>query len=323
MKPQKKISHYLNEFIGPYRIIHEVGAGGLGRVYEAIEPKSGKHVALKVLHDHMTTNEKMMGVFHKELLIVSRLSHKNIVRFLDSNFSPPQCYIITDFVNGYSGFELVKKFHRVPPLVALAIGFDLLQGLDHLHLHDTVHADLSSANYLIGKDARILLTDFGLSATRFVEEYSNYVLGTPGYYSPEHITRQPLRPNSDLYCLGLIIFELITGTRLFHAKQPRQKTLLEMKRPKLHHIKFSSSRSLNQGIKKLLHACLQFSHHQRIQSCEQALKICGRILLNHGIEFARLAVLQYLNERGEDFGHLGDIQQNICLGFVEEGKVQH
>lgn len=300
--------------MGRYRIIHEVGVGGLGRVYEAIDTHTGRHVALKVLHSHMASNKKMMGIFHKELLIVSQLSHKNIVRFVDSNFSPPNCYIISDFIDGYSGFELIKKLGPVPPLVALCIAFDLLQGLDHLHLHDVVHADLSSANYLIGPNARVLVTDFGLSATRNVEEYSDYILGTPGYYSPEHLTRQPLRPTSDLYCVGLLIFELINGNRLINAKLKREEVLMHMKNPKLNRFKYATTRSLNRSVRKLLKSLLHFSHQKRMQNCEQVIRACGKILLDHGIEFTRFAIWQYLAERGELPNNSKIIHQNISKG---------
>ena len=186
----------LPERLGHYRIVEEVGVGGLGRVFRAIDERTGNTVAVKVLHDKYTHNRKFLGIFHRELLIMAGMHHKHIVGYLDSYFEPPNCYIVTEFVEGWSGHYFLKQVGRVPPLVALSIVIDMMKGIDHLHLHDTIHSDLSASNILIDRSGRVMVTDFGLSCQMDVEDYKNYMIGTPGYYSPEHISEAAICPQT-------------------------------------------------------------------------------------------------------------------------------
>src|SRR5688572_25491753 len=107
--------------IGPYIIEYEVGAGGLGRVFRSKDPKTGRAVAIKVLHDRYQESRKFLGIFHRELLIVARLKHKHIVEFVDANFDPPNCYIVSEFIDGWSLYKIMRHFGRIPPVVALCI----------------------------------------------------------------------------------------------------------------------------------------------------------------------------------------------------------
>ena len=197
--------------IGPYVIESEVGSGGLGRVFRSTDPKTGRPVAVKILHDKYQESRKFLGIFHRELLTVSRLKHKHVVEFIDANFDPPNCYIVTEFIDGWSLYKIMRHFGRVPPLVAMCIAIDILQGIDYLHLHDTIHSDLSSPNVLVSNTGKILVTDFGLACNGELENYKNYMVGTPGYYSPEHVVEAAIVPQSDLYCVALLLFEMISG----------------------------------------------------------------------------------------------------------------
>lgn len=181
---EKDLKQQTSVRFGHYRILHEVGMGGLGKVFKALDERTGQTVAIKLLHDRFTSSRKFLGIFHRELLTASRLYNKHIVGYLDSHFEPPTCFIVTEFVDGWSLYALMKRVQRLPPLVALCIFMDMLQGIDYLHLHDTVHSDLSSPNVMIDKSGRVMVTDFGLSCQIDVEDYKNYMVGTPGYYSP-------------------------------------------------------------------------------------------------------------------------------------------
>ena len=158
--------------LGPYRLEEEVGAGGVGRVFRAIDERSGRTVAVKLLHDSLLRDPKRLGHFHRELLIMASFSHRHIVSYLDSYFNPPSCYIVTEFIEGWSGYNLYKKTGRMPPVVSLCILIDILKGIDYLHLHNTIHSDLSAANYLVDMNGRVALTDFGLSIKQEIEDWN-------------------------------------------------------------------------------------------------------------------------------------------------------
>ena len=282
---------------GHYRIIEEVGVGGLGRVFKGVDERNGKIVAIKILHDRFTQSRKFLGIFHRELLIISRLYHKNIVSYLDSGFEPPLCYIVTEFVEGQSLYSLMKRAGRIPPLVALCIVIDMLQGIDYLHLHDTIHSDLSSPNVLIDKDGRVLVTDFGLSCELNVEDYKNYMVGTPGYYSPEHVTEAAIVQQTDLYCVGLLLFEMIIGDKAVPASNDRKKLIDAMKHVNIKRI-VCSDRKMQWLLRKLLKSALAPNVNKRIQSTETMMFAVYSILKRYNIRFARHAIAQFLSDKG-------------------------
>jgi serine/threonine-protein kinase len=309
-------SKNLPERLGPYRIVEEVGAGGLGRVFRAIDERTGNTVAVKVLHDKYTHNRKFLGIFHRELLIMAGMHHKHIVGYLDSYFEPPNCYIVTEFVEGWSGHYFLKQVGRVPPLVALSIVIDMMKGIDHLHLHDTIHSDLSASNILIDRSGRVMVTDFGLSCQMDVEDYKNYMIGTPGYYSPEHISEAAICPQTDIYCAGLILYEMITGRKAVPASTDRNKTLTAMKRisfDKLH----ISDKAMNAMVAKLLRQCLQFQASKRLQTAEHLMFGCYEILRRFHIRYARHAIKKFLIDKNVVKGPFSGNDQEIYLGAGE------
>ncbi len=299
--------------IGPYKVVGEVGVGGLGRVFRGIDERTGKSVAIKVLHDKYARNSKFLGIFHRELLIISSLNHKHIVSYLDSFFSPPNCYIVTEFVDGWSGYSFVKQVKRVPPLVALCIVIDMLQGIDYLHLHDTIHSDLSAANYLIDSRGRILVTDFGLACRLEVEDYRNYMIGTPGYYAPEHISNEPIVQQTDIYCAGLILFELITGRKIIPASNDRHQTLELMGKVSIPSLGLTDP-VMEKSLKKLLKTALSFSVSRRFQSADLMMFACYEILKRCEIRFARHAIKKFLVDQALVPGPFEGHEQNIYKG---------
>lgn len=300
--------------IGPYKVVGEVGVGGLGRVFRAVDERNGNSVAIKVLHDKFARNAKYMGAFHRELLIVSSLHHKHIVSYLDSYFNPPTCYIVTEFVDGWSGYAFLKQVKRVPPLVGLCILIDMLQGIDHLHLHDTIHSDLTAANYLLDKRGRVLVTDFGLSCRLEVEDYRDYLVGTPGYYSPEHISNEPIVPQTDMYCAGLILFELITGRKIIPASDKRSETLEAMRRLKIPGLGISDPK-MERAIASLLKKSMQFSVSRRYQTADLMMFACYEILKRYGIRYARHAIKKFLVDQALVPGPFDGHGQDIYRGF--------
>ncbi len=303
----------LPDQFGHYRIIEEVGVGGLGRVFKGIDRRTGHTVAVKILHDRFTSSRKFLGIFHRELLIISRLHHKNIVSYLDSGFEPPNCYIVTEFVEGWSLYSLMKKIRRAPPLVALCIVMDVLQGIDYLHLHDTIHSDLSAPNILIDKNGRVLVTDFGLACEQEIEDYKNYMVGTPGYYSPEHVSEASIVPQTDIYCAGLILYELITGSKAVAPSTDRKEIIKGMKNINLRNI-VCADRSMQGAIRKVLKSALHINPNRRTQSTEVMMYQVFSILKAYGIRYTRHAVKKFLTDAGLTQAPFDGKEQDIYRG---------
>lgn len=276
-----------------YRIISEVGAGGLGQVFKAVDERNGRVVAVKVLHQRYQTSRRFLGIFHRELLIISRLKHKHIVEYIEANFSPPNCYIVTEFVDGWSLHGLIKRFGKIPPLVALSIAIDILQGIDYLHLQDIIHSDLSAPNVLIDKTGRVLVTDFGLAAADQTEDYRNYMIGTPGYYSPEHVTDAAIVTQSDLYCVGLLIYQMIVGDKAVPATRDRKEIYRNMKRINFKRV-VTTDRKLTKMIRRLLKIVLRMGPSRRFPNAETMIYEIYKILRAYNIRYARYGIHQFL-----------------------------
>lgn len=300
--------------IGPYLLGAEIGVGGLGRVFRAVDERTGKTVAIKFLHAKYSTNRRFLGIFHRELLIVSRLHHKHIVDFVDAHFDPPLCFIVSEFIDGWSGHKFLKTVGKVPPLVALSIIIEILQGIDYLHLHDVIHADLSAANYLIETSGRVLVTDFGLACDNNIENYKNFIVGTPGYYSPEHIGNSSMMPATDIYCVGLLLFELITGQRAVKPSTDKSKIQQLMKNIDFRLVKIPD-RKLQNFVVKLLKQALHTNPKRRIQSTDKMMVYVYKILKAYNVRYSRYATRQFLFDRGlvkRDNKKI--IEQNIYVG---------
>ena len=276
-----------------YRIIKLIGTGGLGRVFQAVHLEQNRVVAIKFLNENFINNPDVQGVFHRELLLTSKLKHKNIIGYIDSHFNPPSCYIVSEFIDGWNAYQFSKIVRRVPPLVALAICADLLQGVDYLHLHDIVHSDISIANVMLSKSGRVFLTDFGFSVDPAIESYSNQHFGTPGYYSPEHVTRANINYSSDIYCVGLILWKLIVGTSIITASKDSSKIVNNMKNLPINKINISD-KDLHASLTKIFKKSLSYRQFFRYSQAKQMSYDCFRILTLKGLSYPRAGILQYL-----------------------------
>ena len=300
--------------LGPYRLIEEVGAGGVGRVFKALDERTGRTVAVKILHDALLKDPKRLGHFHRELLIMSSFSHRHIVSYLDAYFNPPDCYIVTEFIEGWSGYALYKKTGRMPPLVALCILIDILKGVDYLHLHNTIHSDLSAANYLVDKNGRVALTDFGLSIKVEIEDYKNYSLGTPGYYAPEHITGSGISTPTDLYCAGLVLYELVVGQKAVAATKSNATNFSNMKKIRFDIINTADPK-MTKMIVALLQKALAFNPSRRFGAADEMMWAAYEIVRKYNIRFARYAINQYLVDKGLSNELVDAKKQDIYRGF--------
>lgn len=295
-----------------YELIKLVGIGGLGRVFKAKDLRTRNIVAIKFLADHFINNHQVLGVFHRELLLTSKLRHKNIINYVDSHFDPPMCYIVNEYVDGWNGHQFIKTVKKLPPLIALAICVDLLQGIDYLHLHDMVHSDMSISNFMLSRNGRAYITDFGFSVDPNIESYANQLFGTPGFYSPEHITRAKITPSSDLYCVGLILFILLTGKNPLPMQKDPRKVIPKMKYLSFHDVQISNKQIQN-SILKVLKKSLSYRKFFRYDSAKQMSYDCFQIIAGRGLSYPRAGILQYLIDCNMSSQQFALPKQNIYL----------
>jgi eukaryotic-like serine/threonine-protein kinase len=209
-----------------YRIDQLLGQGGMGRVYKAYDKELDRTIALKILQPELTSDPNAMQRFKQELLLASRISHKNILRIHDLGEADGVKFISMAFVEGEDLHHLLRTQGRLPVERALKIAQQLCEALDAAHSEGVVHRDLKPQNILMGKNDHVYVVDFGLAksleASSAGMTRTGQYLGTPRYMAPEQVEAKPVDKRTDLYALGLILFEMVTGDEPFKGDSTLQ-----------------------------------------------------------------------------------------------------
>ena len=199
--------------IGKYVIESKLGQGGMGIVYKCLDPETGRHAAVKVLPQQLTAAPAFLQRFKREVLTLQRLDHPNIVRIYDDGESEGAYYYAMEYIEGAGLDSLLANKEKMPPLEALRIIRACAEALQHSHEHAVIHRDIKPANIMLTPDGGVKLMDFGiakvLDATRMTETLS--VLGTVEYMSPEQSQGRHVDPRSDLYSLGVVLYQCLTA----------------------------------------------------------------------------------------------------------------
>ncbi len=206
---------------GRYEIIKELGHGAMGVVYQAHDPRIDRPVALKVLRPDRVTSQDFVLRFLKEAKAIGRLSHANIVTVYDVGQDQDTIYIAMEFLEGRPLNEVVSE----KPLAirdVINIGVQVAKALNYAHARGIVHRDIKPSNIILNDEGRIKITDFGIARIEDPEAtqqtQAGEILGTPVYMSPEQVMGETVDGRSDLYSLGIILYELTTGRRPFSGE---------------------------------------------------------------------------------------------------------
>ncbi len=202
---------------GRYRIIGLLGVGGMGEVYRATDLTLAQSVALKFLPESAAGNERLLERFHNEVRTARQVSHANVCRVYDIGQADGLPFISMEYVDGEDLASLLTRIGRLPSDKALEISRKLCAGLAAAHERGVIHRDLKPHNIMLNKRGEVVIMDFGLAAIANELHGPEARNGTPAYMSPEQLRGDSVTGRSDLYSLGLIIYELFTGRRAFEA----------------------------------------------------------------------------------------------------------
>src|SRR5882724_7492395 len=199
-----------------YRIVGLLGKGGMGEVYRADDLKLSQPVALKFLPDHLLSDGAALARFHREVRVARQVSHRNVCRVYDIGEVDGRHFLSMEFIKGEELSSLLRRIGRLPSDKATEIVRQLCAGLAAAHSQGVLHRDLKPANVMIDENGNVRLTDFGIAG--LIEEgRSEEISGTPAYMSPEQLAGKALTVKSDIYSLGLVIYEIFTGKKAFDA----------------------------------------------------------------------------------------------------------
>src|SRR5919197_808947 len=196
-----------------YELEELCGSGGMSSVYKARDTLLERNVALKILHSHYSDDEEYVQRFRHEARTVARLAHPNIVTVIDRGESDGRQFIVFEYVEGENLKELVERRGPLPVRRAIELGIEIGTALAVAHESGLVHRDVKPQNVLLG-DGRAKVTDFGIARSIEVKQgltQTGTVLGTSDYISPEQATGEQVDAQSDVYSLGAVMYELLTG----------------------------------------------------------------------------------------------------------------
>src|SRR5436853_2011577 len=208
-------------FDGRYRILRKLGTGGMANVYLAEDEVLGRRVAIKILNDRHAGDDQFVERFRREAKNAAGLSHPNIVSIYDRGEAEGTYYIATEYAAGRSLKELIVSRGPAPVNVAVEYARQILSALRFAHRHGIVHRDIKPHNVLVDGEGRVKVTDFGIAragASQMTEAGS--IVGTAQYLSPEQARGSGVDQRSDLYSLGVVLYELLTGTVPFSGDTP-------------------------------------------------------------------------------------------------------
>jgi serine/threonine-protein kinase len=209
-----------------YRIISRLGKGGMGEVFRADDLILGQQVALKFLPESAIRNVKLLSRFYDEVRLARQISHKNVCRMYDIGEFEGQPYLSMEYIDGEDLGSLLRRIGRLPAAKATEFARKLCAGVAAAHAQGILHRDLKPANIMIDSRGDLRVTDFGLAAIAEQLEGDEVRNGTPAYMAPEQLTGREVSVQSDLYAVGLILYEMFTGKMPFEADTIAEMTRL-------------------------------------------------------------------------------------------------
>jgi serine/threonine protein kinase/beta-lactam-binding protein with PASTA domain len=199
-------------FDGRYRVLGRLGVGGMATVYLAEDSSLGRKVALKVMAERYAEDGEFVERFRREAQAAARLNHPNIIAVYDRGEADGRPYIAMEYLQGRTLKQVIQKEGPLPPERAIAVAMQVLAGLRYAHEHGVVHRDVKPHNVLVGDDGRIKVTDFGIAHAgdpQMTEVGS--IVGTAQYLSPEQARGRSVGPQTDVYSLGVVLYEMLAG----------------------------------------------------------------------------------------------------------------
>jgi eukaryotic-like serine/threonine-protein kinase len=204
---------------GRYETAERLGSGGMSNVYKATDRILERTVAVKILAEHLSDDERFVARFRREALAVAKLIHPNIVQVYDTGVDEGRHYIVMEYVEGRSGAQILQRHGPIPPTAAAEVGIQACAGLDYAHRRGIIHRDVKPGNLMVtggpvgGGEMTVKLTDFGIARaieqTRITQVGS--VVGTAAYLSPEQVRGEEATPATDVYALGVVLYQFLTG----------------------------------------------------------------------------------------------------------------
>jgi len=264
-------------FAGRYRIIEELGKGGMGRVYKVLDIETNEKIALKLIKPEIAADKKTVERFRNELTTARKIRHKNICGMFDLGKDKGSYFITMEYISGQDLKSFIRQSGQLTVGKAISIGKQICAGLAEAHKLGVVHRDLKSNNVMIDRDGNVRIMDFGIARSLETKGITGegVIIGTPEYMSPEQVEAKEVDRRSDIYSLGIILYEMATGRLPFEADTPfavgvKHKSE-KPKAPK------ELNSQISEDLDRLILKCLEKDKDERHQSAGEVLSELKRI----------------------------------------------
>ena len=255
--------------LGPYEIVSRLGAGGMGEVYRARDPRLGRDVAVKILPSSFSSDPDRLRRFEQEAKAAGLLNHPNITAIYDVGTHEGCPYIVSELLEGET-LRARLSAGAMSSRRATELGLQAARGLAAAHDKGIIHRDLKPENIFVTKDGRVKILDFGLAKlirpepTGSAATEPGVVLGTFGYMSPEQVRGRPADARSDVFAIGAILYEMLAGQRAFHGNSAAStmSAILMREPPELS----TTNRRIHPGLERILRHCLEKNPEERFHS---------------------------------------------------------
>jgi len=253
-------------FAGRYQIIEELGHGGMGRVYKVLDTKIGEKIALKIIRPEAVLDRKTVERFSNELKLARKIRHKNICQMFDLGEDQGIRYITMEYVHGEDLKQLIRKVGRLSPGQAIGIARQVCEGLEEAHKLGVVHRDLKPQNIMIDEDGNARIMDFGIARSLSGKGITGagVMIGTPEYMSPEQVEGKETDQRSDIYSLGVILYEMATGRVPFEGDTPFTIGIKHKSEPPKDPRELNAQ--LSEDLSRLILRCLEKDKNARYKS---------------------------------------------------------
>ena len=300
-------------FAGRYEIIEELGTGGMGKVYRVEDMKAKEEIALKLIRPEIAADKKTIERFRNELTIARKIRHKNICGMYDLGEDKGSYYITMEYVPGEDLKSFLRRSKKLTVETTVSIGIQICDGLSEAHRMGVIHRDLKPSNIMIDREGNVRIMDFGIARSLSTKGITGagVMIGTPEYMSPEQVEGKELDQRSDIWSLGVVLYEMLTGQLPFKSEQMQGivYSILNKKPASLSSLRSNIPRNIEQAVIKAMEKDVDV-RFQNIQELIENLKKPGPITSPKAEK--SIAVLSFKNMSADPE------QEYFCEGMAEE-----
>jgi serine/threonine protein kinase len=264
-------------FAGRYQIIEELGHGGMGRIYRAVDKKLNEEVALKLIKSEIASEKRTLERFHNELKLARKIGHPNVGRMYELLEEEGIHFITMEYVPGEDLKSSIKRFGQLPINKSISIAKQICEGLAEAHKIGVIHRDLKPSNIMVDKEGNAKVVDFGIARSLKTKGITGegVSVGTPEYMSPEQVEGKEADQRADIYSLGIILYEMVTGRVPFEGEIPFSIAAKQKNEQPEYPKKLNPQ--ISDDLNRLILKCLEKDREKRYQRAGEVIAELARI----------------------------------------------